>query len=368
MTTLSLGVEEEFHLVDVTTRRLRPRAGLVLGAAQRELADDSGSLDPELLQSQVETGTAVCTTLDEVRGELVRLRSGLAAAAAEADCHIIASGTYPGPVAHPPVTDDERYRAMAETFGLLAREQVACGCHVHVAVEDRELAIAVLRRSRPWLPALLAISANSPFWQGEDTGYASYRTQVWSRWPTAGPPAPFRSRAEYDGVVEAMLTTGVLRDRGMLYWLVRASAKYDTLEFRVADACLSVDEAVLLAGLVRALARTCALEEEQGLPLADTRDEVLRAATWQASRFGLEGELVDPTGGRPRPAADVVRGLVEHVRPALQESGDEEQVLALLGEVLAGGNGASRQRAAYRRRGDVADVHDLLVRGTAAAP
>ena len=364
MSALSLGVEEEFHLVDASTRQLRARAGEVLGAVQRRLAGRE-SVDPELLQSQVETGTAVCTTLDEVRGELVRLRGELAAAAAEVGCRIVASGSYPGPLEHPPVTDDERYQAMAATFGLLAREQVACGCHVHVAFDDRELAVAVLRRSRPWLPALLAVSANSPFWQGEDTGYASYRTQVWSRWPTAGPPAAFGSRAEYDGVVEAMLATGVLRDRGMLYWLVRASAKYDTLEFRVADVCLSVDEAVLLAGLVRALAATCAREEERGSSTGDVRDEVLRAATWQASRAGLDGELVDPASGRPRPARDVVGALVEHVRPALEEAGDAEQVLALVGSVLGGGNGASRQRAAYHRRGSVEDVLDLLVRETA---
>lgn len=357
----TIGVEEEYHLVDAATGGLRADAPTVVEAARRRLGDD---VDPELLQTQVEIGTPVCESLGQVRDELVRMRRDVVAAAREAGCLVVASGTYPGEFEHPPVSGGERYGKMGELFGILAREQTVCGCHVHVAIEDRELAMAVLRRSRPWLPALLALSTNSPYWQGQDTSYASYRSQVWSRWPTAGPPAPFRSRAEYDEVVASMLATGVLRDEGMLYWLVRASHRYDTLEYRMADVCLSVDEAVLVAALVRALARTCAREEESGRRVEDVREEPLRAAYWRAGRFGVRGELVDPTAGRPAPAADVVARLLEHVRPALEEHGDAEEVSALVARVLREGSGAERQRTAYAG-GGVQGVISRLAEETA---
>ena len=361
MSVATVGVEEEFHLVDAVTGALRPDAPQVLAAARRRLGDE---VAPELLRSQAETGTAVCSTLGEVRAELDRLRRGLAAGAASQGCSLLASGTFPGPVARVETTEDARYEAMVELFGRTAREQVSCGCHVHVAVGDAELAVAVLRRSRPWIPALLALSANSPFWQGEDTGYASYRSQVWSRWPTSGPAPALRSRREYDDLVERLLATGVLRDRGMLYWQVRASERYPTVEFRMADVCLAVDDAVLLAGLARALTRTCVLAEQRGEPEQDLPAEVLRAATWRAARFGVDGELLDPERGVPVPAAAVVTALLEHVRPALEEAGDAAEVDELTGAVLSRGSGARRQRAAYARRGETGDVVALLASET----
>lgn len=361
MSLATVGVEEEFHLADLTTGALRPDAAQVLAAARRRLGDD---VDPELLRSQVEVGTATCTTLAEVRRELVRLRRGLANSAAEAGCVLLASGTYPAVVNGVSATDDPRYQAMMELFGPLARDQVSCGCHVHVAVEDPEAAVTVLRRSRPWLPVLLALSANSPFLQGGDTSYASYRSEVWSRWPTSGPAPALRSHSEFDVLVERLLATGVLRDRGMLYWHARPSQRYPTVEFRIADVCLAVDDAVLLAGLFRALTRTCLLAEQQGEPNPDLPAEVLRAASWRAARFGVDGELLDPATGVPVPSADAVAALLAHVRPALEESGDAAEVDATAAAVLGRGSGARRQRSAYARRGDIQDVLGVLARET----
>lgn len=364
MTVFTLGVEEEFHLVDAGTGALRPDERVVVGRASARVGP--GQVQPELLQAQVETGTPVCSTLAEVRRELVRLRREVAAAAAGTGCRVAASGTYPGAAKLPPVTDKDRYQKMVALFGITAREQVCCGCHVHVALGDRELAVAVLRRARRWLPVLLALGANSPFWHGADTGYASYRSQVWARWPTAGPPPPLRNRQEYDEVVRALLATGVLRDTGMLYWDARVSARYETLEFRVADVGLRVDDAVLLAGLVRALVRACADAEAAGEPFDDVRPELLRVASWRAARFGVDGELVDLAAGRPAPAADVVGGLLNHVRGALEQHGDREEVTTLADAALAGGSGAARQRSAYRRRGRIRDVIDQIVAETTA--
>ncbi|HEV2088212.1 MAG TPA: glutamate--cysteine ligase [Cryptosporangiaceae bacterium] len=364
MTATTVGVEEEFHLADPVTGSLRQDAPQVLAVARRRLGD---AVDPELLRSQAEIGTAVCATLAQVRAELVRLRRGLADSAAAAGCSLLASGTFPGPVREVAPTEKARYVAMMDLFGQTAREQVLCGCHVHVAVDDPELAVAVLRRSRPWMPVLLALSANSPFWHGQDTNYASYRSQVWSWWPSSGPAPALRSRGEYDALVERLLATGVLRDRAMLYWHVRASERYPTVEFRVADVCLAVDDAVLIAGLCRALTRTCVRDEMRGVPEPDLPVEVLQAATWQAARFGVDGALVDPLYGIPVPAASVVDALLEHVREGLDEFGDAAEVQALAADVLGRGSGARRQRSAYARRGEIGDVVDLLARETRPA-
>jgi carboxylate-amine ligase len=360
----TIGVEEEFFLVDAVTGTLRPDAERVLDVARGRSGADA--LEPELQRWQVETGTAVCATLGEVRAELVRLRRDLAAVAAAAGCRIVAVGAHP--LATPDdrrITGKDRYLRMAERFGAVARDQLVCGCHVHVGIADREVAVQAMNHARPWLSPLLALAANSPFWIGEDTGYASYRTQVWSRWPTAGPPELFASRAEYDGVVDGLVASGVILDLGMVYLDVRPSAQFDTLEFRVADVCLTVDEAVLLTGLTRALARTAVEAAERGEPPPPVRQELLRVAHWRAARSGLRGPLVDVRAAAPVPAADLVAALVAHVRSALEAHGDLDEVAALLAQTLGRGNGAARQRAAYERRGDLGDVVALLTRETA---
>ena len=258
----------------------------------------------------------------------------------------------------------ERYRYIEKEFALTAREQLVNGCHVHVGIADPDLAIAVLDRSRVWLSPLLALSANSPFWNGVDSGYASYRTQVWTQWPLSGLPEPLGSRSAYDRLVTDLERAGVLPDPSFLYWDIRPSSRYDTLEVRIADACLTVEETVMIAGLVRAVARTAAAEAEAGTAAAAVPAELLRGAKWKAARFGLEGDLVDVKGGRSAPAAEVVERLLGMLRPALEEFGDWETVRGLVEETIERGNGAQRQREAFARRGDLDDVVDLIVAET----
>jgi glutamate---cysteine ligase / carboxylate-amine ligase len=305
----------------------------------------------------------VCTTLAEVRAELVRLRRLLREAAAGAGCSVVSSGT------HPTATPDDsevnptkaRYRHLEREFQAVAREQLVNGCHVHVGISDPDLAIEVLSRVRPWLATVVALAANSPFWAGSDSGYASYRTEVWTRWPLTGMPEPLASRAEYDGLVAALQAVEALPDPTFLYWDVRPSARYETLEFRAADACLDVDGAVMVAGLWRALARTAAGEATAGESPPVLRRELVDAARWRAARYGVEGTLVDLQEGRTAPARDVVNRLLAHVRPALEAAGDREEVGELVARAMAGGNGAVRQRAALARRGEMADVLALLL-------
>jgi carboxylate-amine ligase len=216
-----------------------------------------------------------------------------------------------------------------------------------------------------WLAPLLALSANSPFWQGEDTGYASYRTQVWGRLPAAGPPEPFASLAEHDALVGAMVATGGVLDAASVYWDVRLPEKLDTVEIRVADVPSRLDEAVMLTGLCRALVRVCHERVGRGEPHPDARPELLRISHWNASRYGLDGDLVDVEARRAIPAREMIEKMLLLARPALEDHGDYEEVSSLVGESLEGGNGARRQRQTYERTGRLEGVVDALIEETA---
>jgi carboxylate-amine ligase len=314
----------------------------------------------------IETNSPVCTTLAEVRQALRRARRALVEAAGREGLAIAAAGTHPfSSWADQEVTDKTRYHNLAADYRQVFREEVVFGCHVHVGFDDREAAIQTMNRVRPWLPVLLALSANSPFWVGADTGYASFRTEVWNRWPTAGMPQSFASRAEYDALVETLMVTGSVREPTKLYWDVRPSARQETLEFRVADSVMALDEAVMVAGLVRALAVTAHAAADRGEPDPRPRPELLRAAKWRAARHGLEADLVDVLAGQARPAAELVEAFLAEVRPALEEAGDLEEVTELVRATLAGGTGAARQRQVFRRTGRLEDVVDLVVEATA---
>jgi glutamate---cysteine ligase / carboxylate-amine ligase len=323
-------------------------------------------VQPELYRSQVEMNTPVCLTLGEVRDAVRRSRRALVAAAEGEGLRLAAAGTHP--FSHwrdQRVTDKPRYRNLAEDYQQVFREQVVFGCHVHVGIDDPEAAIQTMNHVRPWLPALLALSGNSPFWLGEDTGYASYRTQIWDRWPTAGLPERFADRAAYDALVATLEATGSLREPTKLYWDVRPSVRQPTLEFRVADVCLEADEAVMVAGLVRALAFTGHAAAARSDPVPEPRPELLRAAKWRAARSGLEGDLVDVVGARALPAAELVEVFLAAVRPGLEAAGDLEEVTALVRATLARGTGAARQRAVFRRTGRLEAVVDLVIAETA---
>src|SRR5271169_1334139 len=311
----TLGAEEEFHLVDLKTRRLTARAPELLA----ELSDHYVA---ELQRCVVETNTRVVDSLDGLRGELVDHRRVLVDTAAELGIGVVAAGAMPLSVpAEMRVTKTARYRQMLADYQLLAREQLICGTQIHVGVEDRDDAVAVAHRVAAYLPTLLALSASSPFASdGSDTGYSSMRTLVWQRWPTTGPAAPVQSAEEYDDLVGELVASGVIAEAGMLYFDVRPSNSAPTVELRVCDSCPCLDTVVLNAGLFRAL-----VERELAALRAAARGRILspvlgRAALWRAARSGLEGELVDVSIPAARPAADVVTELVDSLRPQLEHS------------------------------------------------
>ncbi len=365
MSMWTIGVEEEYQLIDRETRTLQPRAERVMPPAQAVLGEN---VEHELYLSQIEGVTPVCGSLSDVRQQLVTTRRTLQAAAERTGSSLAAAGTHP--FAHwseQDITPKDRYHAIARTYQQIAQELIIFGCHVHVGIADRAMGVGALNRLRPWLHPLLALTANSPFWLGEDTGYASFRTELWYRFPLSGPPQSFASLDEYNAVVQALVDTGTIADATNIYWDMRLPERFSTLEVRVADVCMSVDEAVMYTGLVRALVRTAYEAADRETPYTHVRPELVRAAHWHAARYGLDGTLIDLGSHRAVPARDMIGKLLAYVRPALEDAGDWDEVHTLVEQTLAKGNGAARQRAAFQRRGSMEDVVDLLVGTTSEA-
>ena len=282
-------------------------------------------------------------------------RARAAALAAESGARLVALATSPLPV-EPDTTPNARYQRMVEHFGLTTVEQLTCGCHVHVGIDSPEEGVGVLDRIGVWLPVLLACSANSPFWQGRDTGYASFRSQAWSRFPGAGPTEPFGSPAAYSARIRTMIESGVVLDEHMVYFDARLAEHYPTVEIRVADVCLDPADTVLIAGLVRALVTTAAADWAAGSSAPPVSADRLRLASWRAGRSGLTGDLLDPHTARPRPARQVVDQLLDHVGPALRAVGDLDGVTTRLRHVLEHGTGADWQRSVFARTGSLRAV------------
>ncbi|GGY62032.1 putative glutamate--cysteine ligase 2 [Streptomyces xanthochromogenes] len=361
---ITVGVEEEYLLLDPATGHPVARSEEVRRAAGLDDVAEESEVQPELLQAQVEVATPVCQELPEVAGHLLRLRHALSTAAERSGCRLAATASAPlvgeGQV---PVTSGRRYGRLYDKGGRMAEELLINGMHVHVGMPDRETGVAVLNRIRVWLPTLLAMSANSPFWEGRDTSFASWRTLVFSRWPVGGVPPHFDGLTDYEESIDALVASSVISDTGQLYWHARLSEHYPTVEVRCMDVQLRVDDAAMLAGIVRALAATALRDHKNDVCEPKVRPEILQAAMWHAARHGLSSTLLDPYG-RPAPAGDVLCELVEHITFALEEHGDTRHVEPLISRLLREGTGADQQRQALTRGADMTALTDFITQET----
>ncbi|WP_248961783.1 carboxylate-amine ligase [Sphaerisporangium perillae] len=363
---LTMGMEEEFLLIDPGSGRLCPLADQVLRRIDGPMACQ---FVPELTKCQIESNSAVHTDLRRLAADLLRLRNIAADAAEAAGTALTAGGTcLDGCGGMPALSSSPRYWRMYGQYRALLYGQGVCGCHVHVGIADREEAVQVSNHVRPWLPLLQALTANSPITDGMDTGYASWRAMQWARWPSAGPPPFFLSAEHYENLLAGLRASGAILDRGMVYWLVRLSHHLPTLEFRTADTCATVEEAIVLAGLVRALAATALADVRRGVPAPLIDHVLLCAAYWRAARDGMEGDAFDLLTGRVVPSWLMAERLLERVGQSLADSGDLSLVTAALHRLRRRGSAAARQRVAYRRRSRVTDVAELLIRQTRAVP
>lgn len=357
-----IGVEEELMLVDpesgelmaVSHQALRAHRDQNKAAAARDGFGAEAGLEQELFLQQIETGTSPHESIADLERDIAACRRRAAESAAAVQASLIAVGT---PVLADTtaqrVTPKDRYERIVREFGEIGRQASVCGMHVHVDVSGDDEGVAVLDGLRPWLPVLRALSVNSPFWQGVDSGYASWRSQVWGRWPSAGPSEPYGDASAYQRNAEAMVASGASLDRGMLYYDVRLAESYPTVEVRVFDATTEPGDIGLIAALTRALVDTVAAGDS-GTPT--WRSDLLRAAHWRASRYGLGERLLDPISQKPASARSVVEHALAHTRDALDANGDSDLVSDAFERLLARGTGAARQRAAADAGGGVQAV------------
>ena len=340
----TVGVEEEFMLLD-------PETGAVVSRAAEVIRDcgDAAGVVAESMTFMVETRTPVCQTLREVRRAVRTKRRLVAEVARRHGAVVVASGVAPFGLPSPPaVTDEPRYRELLQRFPFAMSTNGTCGCHVHVAVPTRQLGVEALLRLRRWLPALIALTANSPIWQGHDTGWASQRLVFASRWPTVVPAPPVWSVEEYDELLNAAIASGDALDDRSVYFLARLSPRYPTVEIRLADVSLSADETLCYAGLVRALVAMAVEEAVRGRPVALVQQAALRETCRSAALVGLGGTLTDPQSGERVESWGLVDRLVAQVRPQLRAHGDEAFVVSMLDRLRVLGGGADRQRQLFR--------------------
>ncbi|GGX90896.1 glutamate--cysteine ligase 2 [Streptomyces minutiscleroticus] len=358
----TVGVEEELLLVDPVTGEPRALSAAVLARAAQDGTGEE-NLEKELQDQQLEFATHPQADMTELGAEIVRCRNEAGRLAGDIGAAVVALATSPLPTS-PAIGMNSRYQWMAREFGLSAQEQLTCGCHVHVAVDSDEEGVAVLDRIRPWLSVLTALSGNSPFWQGKDSQYSSYRSRVWGRWPMSGPTDLFGTPEAYHRRVADMVATGTVLDEGMVYFDARIAARYPTVEIRVSDVCLDASTTVLVATLVRGLVETAAREWRAGREPVDHNVGLLRLASWRAARSGLEGDLLHPLTMEPRPAEEVVHALLDHVGDALTDTGDLDRAQKTAAELLRHGNGARAQRELLERTGSLGAVVTECVRRT----
>ncbi|GIW00792.1 carboxylate-amine ligase [Roseiflexus sp.] len=354
----TLGIEEEYQVVDPQTRELRSYITQILDRGRMILREQ---IKPELHQSMVEVGTQPCRTIQEARAEVVRLRGTIAGLARQHGLTIISAGTHPiSSWMSQEITPFERYKGVVEEMQQLALQLLIFGMHVHVGMPDDEVAIELMNVARYFLPHILALSTSSPFWMGRNTGFKSYRSALFSNFPRTGIPPSFHSAAEFQNYVKLLIKTNCIDDAKKIYWDLRPHPYFGTLEFRVCDAATRVDECIALAALMQALVVKLHLMFSENTTFRVYRRAVIMENKWRAQRWGLDGKLIDFGKRAEVEAKALMHELVAFVDEVVDELGSRHEVEYLL-NVADGGSSADRQLAVFRQTNDLHAVVDNLI-------
>jgi carboxylate-amine ligase len=359
--TLTIGIEEEYQIIDPETRELRSYITEILSEDVVVL----GEVKPELHQSMVEVGTRVCRTPAEARGELIRLRRLVSDLAARNGLCIAAAGSHPFSAWQTQeITPLERYLGVKEDLQDLAQRLLIFGTHVHIGVEDREFLIDAMNVARYFLPHVLALSTSSPFWLGRLTGLKSYRSVVFRNFPRTGIPPQLDSWDEFQHLVETLVATNSIPNASKIWWDVRPNWNYPTIEFRICDVGTRVDEAVCIAAIFQALVAKLWRLRRDNLTFRVYPYTLIEENKWRAVRYGLDGRLIDFGRREELPARELIRELVTwFLNDVLDELGSRAEVEYAL-RILEEGTSADRQIATYRRTGSLEAVVDQLIRET----
>ena len=357
----TLGIEEELPIVDATTGELVPKIEAVMSRLPEELVD---YVSYELFQSVLETKTPPCASISEAEGHLRELRSRVGSWAAACGASLASAGTHPfSRYRDQKVTDQDRYHYIIETLRWVAEREVIFGQHVHVSVPDEESVIQAHNRLSGNAPLLLALSANSPFWQGMDTGFESTRVKVFETFPRAGLPPAFESYDQFEDYVDLMVEAEAMDDYTFCWWDVRPHASIGTIELRILDSQTSLAAAVSLTALTQCLVARTVTEEG---PLQPYNREIAMENKWRSARHGMDAVFYEAGSKENIPARDLARSLVENLRSHSQDLGCENELLGIL-DIVEGGTGSQRQREIYEKNGDFLEVVAFLIEGTRPA-
>jgi glutamate---cysteine ligase / carboxylate-amine ligase len=360
--SLTLGIEEEYQIIDPETRELRSYITEILDRDHLTL----GEVKPELHQSMVEIGTKVCRTPAEVRAELVRLRGMVMQLAGERGLVIAAAGTHPfSSWITQEITPLDRYMGVREDLADLAQQLLIFGTHVHIGIEDRDFLIDAMNVARYFVPHVLTLSTSSPFWMGRETGLKSYRSIIFRNFPRTGIPPVIDSWADYASLVDTLIRTGCVPNASKVWWDIRPNHSYPTLEFRVCDVCTRVDEAVCVAAILQAIVAKLWKLRRDNMTFRVYPTALIEENKWRAVRYGLNGRLIDLGKQQELAAGALVRELLEwFVDDVLDELGSRAEVEYAF-HILEHGTSADRQLARYRETGDLKAVVDSLIAETA---
>jgi carboxylate-amine ligase len=359
--SLTIGIEEEYQIIDPTTRELCSYVQRFLERGHTVLPDQ---IRPEFLQSQVEAGTRICEDVHEARLELVRMRRSIQELAESEGLWVAAAGTHPfSSWARQEVSPFGRYPELARFLQDVGRRLLIFGMHVHVGIEDRELLIDVMNQIRYFLPHVLALSTSSPFWHGRDTGLKSYRSVVFESLPRTGIPQQFGAYADYRSYVDTLLATGSIDEPTHIWWDVRPSEKFPTLEVRIPDMCTRMDETLCLAALVQAIVAKLVRLRQANQTWRIYRKNLLDENKWRAVRYGIEGKLIDFGKTEEVHLPTLIEELLVWVDDVVDELGSRAEV-EYVETILDQGTSADRQLAVYRRTEDLRAVVDLVVEET----
>ena len=357
----TLGIEEEFQIIDPKTRALKSHVHHLIKDGTGILKDQ---LKPELHQSIIEVGTAICADIQEARREVVELRSNLAALARRNGMTIAAAGTHP--FSHwkdQKITPHPRYKEIIEDMQQVARANLIFGLHVHVGIEDRETAIHIMNAARYFLPHIFALSTNSPFWQGRNTGFKSYRSKIFDRFPRTGIPDHFGSLGEYEAYLKLLIKTRCIDNAKKIWWDIRMHPFFDTLEYRICDVPMRIDETITLAALFQAVTVRLYKLIKQNLGFRLYRRLLINENKWRAARYGISGKLIDFGKSEEVETASLIHELLEFIDPVVDELGIRQE-LAYVHEILRNGTGADRQLEVWKQSNDLKAVVDHIVEET----
>jgi carboxylate-amine ligase len=357
----TLGIEEEFQIVDPQTRELRAHIQEILAEGRIFLKQHVKS---EMHQSVVELGTEVCMDAAGARQQVIQLRSELANLAARDGLKIASAGTHP--FSHwmdQLITDDERYAVILRDMQQIARANLIFGLHVHVGIPDREEAIDVMNQVRYFLPHIYALSVNSPFWLGQDTGLKAYRQMIFERFPRTGIPDAFESLSEYEDYLKLLVSTNCIDNAKKIWWDVRLHPFFDTLEFRICDAQSRVDDTIALAALMQAIVVKLHKLRQQNVTFRMYPRRLIDENRWRAARYGLDGKLIDFGRKCEMDERELLHEMLEFIAPEADELGTRRE-MAHIERIMREGTGADRQLAVWERTHDIKAVVDHIVAET----